>query len=94
MFYDEAAHTDIYTLARHDARPICVDEKLGTKLEPIEGLPPDLIDLPNSCSFAPRCRYAIEKCTTEAPPLVDVTDGHLSACWRAEELADIGIKVG
>ena len=53
-----------------------------------------LIDLPNSCSFAPRCRYAIEKCTTEAPSLVDVTDGHLSACWRAEELADIGIKVG
>ncbi|MDP6063844.1 MAG: ABC transporter ATP-binding protein [SAR202 cluster bacterium] len=82
-----------YTLGLLNSVPR-LDEKMGTKLEPIEGLPPDLIDLPNSCSFAPRCRYAIEKCTTEAPSLVDVTDGHQSACWRAEELADIGIKVG
>jgi oligopeptide transport system ATP-binding protein len=82
-----------YTLGLLNSVPR-LDEEMSTKLEPIEGLPPDLIDMPDSCSFAPRCRYAIEKCTTEAPPLSEVTGGHLSACWRAEELADIGVKVG
>ena len=82
-----------YTLGLLNSVPR-LDEAVGTKLEPIEGLPPDLIDMPDSCSFAPRCRYAIEKCTTEAPPLGEVMAGHASACWRAKELAEIGIKVG
>ncbi len=82
-----------YTLGLLNSVPR-LDEEMGTKLEPIEGLPPDLIDMPDSCSFAPRCRYAIERCTTEAPPLGEVVDGHISACWRAEELAEIGVKVG
>ena len=81
-----------YTLGLLNSVPR-LDEEVGTKLEPIEGLPPDLIDLPNSCSFAPRCRYVIEKCTTEIPPLSEVEDGHASACWRASELAEIGVKV-
>ena len=81
-----------YTLGLLNSVPR-LDEEVGTKLEPIEGLPPDLIDLPNSCSFAPRCRYVIEKCTTEIPPLNEVEDGHASACWRASELAEIGVKV-
>ena len=63
-----------------------LDEPTGTRLLPIEGLPPDLIDMPPGCSFAPRCRFAIDRCTVESPPLMSVTDGHFSACWRREEL--------
>ena len=59
------------------------------KLDPIEGLPPDLIDLPPGCSFAPRCKFAYERCFQETPVLSEVTDKHESACWRAHELQEL-----
>jgi oligopeptide/dipeptide ABC transporter ATP-binding protein len=57
------------------------------KLDPIDGQPPDLANLGLGCSFAPRCRFAIEKCAHEVPPLTPVRTGHLSACWVADTLA-------
>jgi len=56
------------------------------KLDPIEGQPPDLINLPPGCAFRVRCRWAIDKCATDTPELVETSDGHLSACFRADEL--------
>ena len=56
------------------------------KLDPIEGQPPDLINLPPGCAFRERCRFAVEKCATDTPELVETSDGHLSACFRADEL--------
>ena len=41
------------------------------RLVPVEGLPPDLLELPNQCPFAPRCGFAIDKCWQENPPLED-----------------------
>ena len=61
------------------------------KLEPIEGQPPDLINLPDGCTFRSRCRFAIDKCATETPPLMPLTEGHLVACWRSEELGDTAL---
>ena len=61
------------------------------KLEPIEGQPPDLINLPEGCAFRTRCRWAIDKCATETPPLITLTEGHLTACWRSEELGDAAV---
>jgi len=77
-----------YTLGLLNSVPR-LDEKMKVKLEPIEGLPPDLVDLPVGCSFTPRCKYAIDKCTQEFPPLDPVSDGHNSACWRSHELAEL-----
>jgi oligopeptide transport system ATP-binding protein len=51
------------------------------RLIPIDGLPPDLLEAPNHCPFAPRCSFAIEKCWQENPPLEEVAPGHLAACW-------------
>ncbi len=56
------------------------------KLDPIEGQPPDLVNVPPGCSFRDRCRWAIDKCATDEPPLVEWTDGHLTACWRSDVL--------
>jgi len=61
------------------------------QLEPIEGQPPDLINLPDGCAFRTRCRFAIDKCATDTPPLTTLTEGHLTACWRSEELGDAAI---
>ena len=56
------------------------------KLDPIEGQPPDLIDVPDGCSFRARCKWAVDKCATVEPPLELVGSGHYSACWRSDEL--------
>ena len=61
------------------------------KLDPIEGQPPDLINLPPGCAFRERCRWAIDKCATDMPELVELADGHLSACFQAEELGPTAI---
>ena len=64
-----------------------LDAQRKSKLEPIRGLPPDLIDLPDMCPFVPRCNYAREKCEQKRPPLLDVAPGHYSACWFWDEVS-------
>jgi len=63
-----------------------LDEERKALLEPIEGLPPDLIFLPEGCSFRARCAYAIDRCATEIPPLVEVADAHTAACFVSDQL--------
>ncbi len=63
-----------------------LDATRKEKLEPIRGMPPDLIDLPDMCPFVPRCNYAREKCEQKNPPLLEVGPGHFSACWFWEEV--------
>jgi oligopeptide transport system ATP-binding protein len=50
-------------------------------LRPIEGLPPDLTDLPSGCAFHPRCTFAIDRCKRDTPALNRVGDTQLAACW-------------
>src|SRR6478752_3489289 len=64
-----------------------LDAERKEKLEPIRGLPPDLIDLPDMCPFVPRCNYAREKCEQKNPPLLPVSEGHSAACWFWEEVS-------
>ncbi|HEY2214274.1 MAG TPA: ABC transporter ATP-binding protein [Acidimicrobiales bacterium] len=53
-----------------------------TRLTAIEGRPPDLINPPQGCPFAPRCPYAQDKCHHEKPPLTPGSEpGHSYACW-------------
>ncbi|HIC94716.1 MAG TPA: ABC transporter ATP-binding protein [Anaerolineae bacterium] len=58
-----------------------LDEKRKKRLFSMRGLPPDLINLPPCCPFAPRCDYVIERCLKEMPPLMPVAPGHEIACW-------------
>jgi peptide/nickel transport system ATP-binding protein len=51
-------------------------------LVPIEGSPPSLLAPPAGCRFAPRCPFALARCS-EAPPLAGAA--HAAACWRAAE---------
>ncbi len=75
-----------YTLGLLNSVPR-LDQPRKEKLDPIEGQPPDLINLPPGCSFRPRCRYAVERCGAEIPPLFQVSDGHLSACFENDRVA-------
>ena len=58
-----------------------LDEKERTRLIPIEGTPVDLLDPPKGCSFGPRCEHCMKVCLTKKPPLMELGDGHISACW-------------
>jgi len=69
-----------YTLGLIGSLPR-LDEIRQDKLTSIEGLPPDLIALPEGCPFEARCIYAIEKCKRERPELEPVGPRHRIACW-------------
>ncbi len=63
-----------------------LDQVRKSKLNPIEGFPPDLVHMPPGCSFFPRCEHRSEKCHQEEPPLMLVGEKHYSACWHADEV--------
>ncbi|ABN70420.1 oligopeptide/dipeptide ABC transporter, ATPase subunit [Staphylothermus marinus F1] len=52
-----------------------------SKLEWIPGTPPDLLTPPPGCRFAPRCKYVMDICRKEEPPMVEVEPGHYVSCW-------------
>ncbi len=59
-----------------------LDEKEGTKLIPIKGLPPNLINMPPTCAFLPRCSWKIDKCSKQPwPELKSVGDNHFIRCY-------------
>jgi oligopeptide transport system ATP-binding protein len=58
-----------------------VDASRDERLESIDGLPPVLMEAPNHCPFAPRCRFAVEHCWNENPQLTEMTSEHFVACW-------------
>ena len=57
--------------------------KRGQRLEAIPGAPPDLSEVPTSCSFAARCKFAEARCLGAVPPLSAVSDSHLVRCVLA-----------
>jgi peptide/nickel transport system ATP-binding protein len=69
-----------------------LDLPRGSKLESIEGLPPDLRLPPKGCRFAPRCPHKLDRCADE-PPLIEVEPQHLSACVRAPEILKSGLRL-
>jgi peptide/nickel transport system ATP-binding protein len=79
VLFSETRHP--YTEALLKSIPKLVQPS-HTRLEAIAGRPPDLVNPPVGCKFAPRCPYAQEKCVQEEPELLDDTDnpGHAYRC--------------
>ena len=58
-----------------------LDQEEGRKLVPIEGLPPNLINMPSTCAFLPRCSFKTERCLRETwPSLTHVSGLHYVGC--------------
>jgi oligopeptide transport system ATP-binding protein len=83
--YKHTSHP--YTLGLLQSIPK-LDAKARHRLTSIEGLPPDLLEEPTHCPFAPRCPYVIEQCWHENPPLLLVAPYHQSACWRWQDVRE------
>jgi oligopeptide transport system ATP-binding protein len=58
-----------------------VDETKHSRLFSIDGQPPILYQKPQACPFAPRCKWAMERCWRENPTLDTVVSEHRVACW-------------
>ena len=58
------------------------------RLSPIKGLMPDPTNLPSGCRFSPRCKYADERCRTEAPGMVHLNDTHCAKCFKLRNTAN------
>jgi oligopeptide/dipeptide ABC transporter ATP-binding protein len=87
-------HADVHAIYKAPAHPYTkgllesiprLDTK-GTELATIKGLPPNLMRIPDGCSFNPRCQYAQEICRTTVPPNKDLGGGRTSRCHFAEEV--------
>jgi oligopeptide transport system ATP-binding protein len=76
--YEDPRHPYTFSLLKSLPK---ITEKPGDKLETIEGLPPDLLDMPVGCPFVPRCSFAKDKCKQENPPLEEISLDHRIACW-------------
>ncbi len=87
LFIEEADVKDLYANPQHPytlgllgSLPR-LDGKHSERLVSIDGLPPVLYAPPSSCPFAPRCKFAIERCSQENPVLEEVAPRHRVACW-------------
>ena len=64
-----------------------LDTPVGARLEAIPGAVPHPLNLPKGCKFAPRCKYATEKCMNEEPKLELSEDNHLIRCFYPDKEA-------
>jgi len=76
--YESPAHP--YTFGLLGSLPR-LDVLRDSRLTSIDGMPPDLIALPEGCPFAARCNYVIDRCRKDRPSLLPVAPRHNVACW-------------
>ncbi len=70
-----------YTRALFESSPR-LENPVHSKLNAIDGRPPNLISPPEGCRFAPRCAYAAKRCYEKEPELSSSDDkDHRAACW-------------
>lgn len=80
IFQNKSIYMHPYTEGLLNSIPSLTSEK-SEKLDVIPGSVPHPLDLPKGCKFAPRCKYATEKCRNEEPPLVQVEANQTVRCF-------------
>mgnify|MGYP000346406891 FL=1 len=63
--------------------------KMGVEVDELDSIPgnvPNPKHMPKGCKFAPRCKYATDRCREEEPGFFDLGNGHQSKCWRCENV--------
>ncbi len=66
--------------------------KLGVHVEELDSIPgnvPNPKYMPKGCKFAPRCKYAFDKCREEEPGFTELGGGHQSRCWLCQQKGGI-----
>lgn len=79
-----------YTSALMSAVPVA-DPRVRSRMTPLQGDVPSPANPPSGCHFHPRCQYAVDRCRTEMPPLLEVATNHVVRCHRAADLKLPGV---
>ena len=58
------------------------------RLQEIPGIVPALSNLPQACTFAPRCAFADDTCRGQFPPYQKKRPDHWAACWHSDKIAE------
>jgi peptide/nickel transport system ATP-binding protein len=58
------------------------------RLQEIPGMVPALSNLPQACTFAPRCAFADDTCRGHFPPYQEKRPDHWAACWHSDRIAE------
>lgn len=67
------------------------DPRLRSQRIILEGDVADPAHPPSGCYFHPRCQYAVDRCKTETPDLIELEPNHQVSCHRAAELTLNGV---
>ena len=72
-----------YTQALLNATPqhSSSDKKQSSRMQAIDGSPPDPLNLPQGCAFNPRCTQMMDECLKGQPPLKTSENGHQYRCF-------------
>ncbi len=84
---------DVQTLMRSPLHPytqallssVPTMECRGERLAYIDGVMPQLVEMPTGCAFHPRCSQHIERCESENPAFSSVEPSHSVACWLVDQ---------
>jgi oligopeptide/dipeptide ABC transporter ATP-binding protein len=77
VVFDQPQHP--YTMGLMESRPVLGRRR---RLVPIEGSPPNLLNPPPGCPFAPRCKEMVDECWAAVPSMRRVGDEHYARCIR------------
>ena len=80
IFSPESKYSHPYTEGLMVSIPR-LDTPVGKRLEAIPGAVPHPLALPQGCKFAPRCKYATDRCRNEEPELVHISDKQQIRCF-------------
>ncbi len=80
IFDPNCEHSHPYTEALMYSIPR-LDTPTGTRLDAIPGAVPHPLDLPKGCKFAPRCKYATDRCREAEPPMVEINKRQQIRCY-------------
>ena len=89
QIFKNPQHPYTWSLLRSIPR---LDQTRHDKLLNIAGMPPDLSNPPPGCKFHPRCRFRVDRCIQEEPPLESVDDGQQARCWVLMRNALAGVE--
>jgi oligopeptide transport system ATP-binding protein len=85
--FENPKHPYTWSLLRSIPR---LDAVAHEPLRAIEGMPPDLINVPAGCPFHPRCAFRMDRCSSEVPQLEPVGSTQLAACWVTQAGRELG----
>ncbi len=80
IFQSKGKYQHPYTEGLLKSIPSLTSDR-GTRLDAIPGSVPNPFDLPKGCRFAPRCKYATDKCRNEMPELKSVRENQMIRCF-------------